>query len=503
MVALIVMDGFGMRRARFGNAIKAARTPNISYLLKNYPSTTLFACGEAVGLPKGQEGNSEAGHINMGAGKVVKQDLVRIDEAIESGAFEENEAIVRAIENAKEKGGNLHLLGLCSDGGVHAKIYFFERIVKMAKARGLRRVFLHLFTDGRDTPVDSGVRFVGALERFLKREGVGQIASIGGRVWGMDREKRWDRLKVAYDAIVRAESKNNFKTAKECIERSYEKGVFDEFVEPSVIAGGRAIEDGDSVIFVNHRTDRAREMTAAISQKGFGEFEVEKFEDLTYVCMTQYDKNFEDVLVAFPPEPKTAPLGKVISDLGLKQFRCSETTKYAHVTFFFNGGEETPFLGEDRKLIETKNLKSFAQFPQMRAREIAREVCKAIESGKYDFVLANLSNCDMVGHTGDFDATVRAVESVDEAVGAIFGACRKVGCDFVLTADHGNADDMLTKDGRPITSHSMSKVPFVVASQRLRDIELRDDGELTDISPTILKILGVDVPGFFSAKPLF
>ena len=503
MVALIIMDGFGMRHARVGNAIKAAKTPNISRLLREYPNTTLFACEGAVGLPKGQEGNSEAGHINMGAGRVVKQDLVRIDEAIESGEFEKNEAIICAIENAKKNGGSLHLLGLCSDGGLHAQIYHFREILKMAKARGLKKVFLHLFTDGRDTPVDSGVKYVLGLERFMKRLGVGKVATIGGRVWGMDREKRYDRLKVAYDAIVWAKSEHCFKTAKECLETSYSRGVFDEFVEPSVIDGGAQILDGDSVVFVNYRTDRAREMTDAISQKGFCEFETKNIKDLTFVCMTQYDKTFKDILIAFPPEEKTPPLGKVISDAGMKQFRCSETTKYAHVTFFFNGGEEKPYEGEDRKLIETKDQKSFADFPLMRAVEISDAVCEAIESGKYDFVLANLSNCDMVGHTGDFGAAVKAVESVDAAVGKICESCKKVGCDFVLTADHGNADDMISKDGRPKTSHSMSKVPFVVISDKFKNIELRSDGELVDISPTILKILGIKIPPYFTRKPLF
>lgn len=503
MVALIVMDGFGLRRARFGNAIKAAKTPNISRLLREYPNTTLFACEGAVGLPKGQEGNSEAGHINMGAGRVVKQDLVRIDEAIEKGEFEKNEAIVCAIENAKKNSGNLHLLGLCSDGGLHAQIYHFKEILKMAKARGQKNVFLHLFTDGRDTPVDSGVKFVEGLERFAKKLGVGKVASVGGRVWGMDREKRYDRLKVAYDAIVCAKAKNNFKTAKECLENSYKNNIFDEFVEPSVIDGGKEICDGDSVVFVNYRTDRAREMTDAISQKDFNAFETKRFKNLTYVCMTQYDQNFKDVLIAFPPEKKLPPLGKVLAGLGLKQFRCSETTKYAHVTFFFNGGEEKPYEGEDRRLIETKDLKSFADFPQMRAAEIAQAVCEAIESKKYDFVLANLSNCDMVGHTGDFEATVKAVESVDAAVGKIYEACKRADCDFLLTADHGNADDMLTKDGKPITSHSMSKVPFVVISDRLKNISLCSDGGLTDISPTVLKVLGEPIPAHFSSKPLF
>ena len=503
MVALIIMDGFGVRRTKFGNAIKAAKTPNIDFILKHYPNTTLFACGGAVGLPKGQEGNSEAGHINMGAGRIVRQDLVRIDEAIENGEFFQNKAILTAINNAKKNHKNLHLLGLCSDGGLHAQISHIKEILKMAKKQGLKDVCLHLFTDGRDTPVDSGIKYVSRLERFMKTLGVGKIVSIGGRVYGMDREKRYDRLKLAYDAIVRAKSKNNFKTAKECLESSYKSGVFDEFVEPSVIDGGRQIEDGDSVIFFNYRTDRAREMTDAISQSEFSEFETKKIKNLTYVCMTEYDKTFKDVLIAFPPEKKTPPLGKVLSDAGLKQFRCSETTKYAHVTFFFNGGEEFSYPGEDRKLIETKNLKNFASFPQMRAKEIAGAVSQAIKSKKYDFILANISNCDMVGHTGDFDATIKAVESVDRAVGDIYKSCKRVGCDFLLTADHGNADDMLTKDGKPVTSHSMSKVPFAVVSDKFEDIKLRKDGELTDISPTVLKMLGIKIPKFFTRKPLF
>lgn len=503
MVALIIMDGFGIRRARYGNAIKAANTPNIDFLLKNYPHTTLSACEGAVGLPQGQEGNSEAGHINMGAGRTVKQDVVRIDDAIKSGDFKNNKAILFAIDRAKKNNKSLHILSLCSDGGLHAKITHLKQILKLAKQCGLNSVYLHLFTDGRDTPVDSGVKYVENVEKFAKRLGVGKIASIGGRVYGMDREKRYDRLKLAYDSIVFAASKNNFKSAKECLENSYKRGIFDEFVEPSVIGGGKQIEDGDSVIFCNYRTDRAREMTDAISQSGFEAFETKKLDDITFVCMTQYDKTFKNVLIAFPPEKKTPPLGKVLSDAGLKQFRCSETTKYAHVTFFFNGGEEFAYPGEDRKLIETKDLKNFADFPQMRAHEIAEAVSWAIESKKYDFVLANLSNCDMIGHTGDFEATVEAVQSVDRAVGMIYDACKKAGCDFLLTADHGNADEMLTKDGKPITSHSMSKVPFVVVSKKFKDIILRDDGELTDISPTILKMLGINIPDFFTRKPLF
>ncbi len=499
MLTLVIMDGFGQRRTALGNAIKAASTPNLDYLKKHYPHTLLKACEGAVGLPKGQEGNSEAGHINMGAGRVVKQDVVRIDEDISNGTFANNKAFIKAINHVKKNNSNLHIFGLCSNGGLHSKITHIKELLKLCKKYDLKRTYLHLFTDGRDTPVDSGVKFVQNLENFAKKLGVGKIASLSGRVYAMDREKRYERLKKSYDAIVLGQAPN-FKNAKSYLLSSYEKGVYDEFIEPVIIDGGKAIQDGDSIIFANYRTDRARELTDAITQQDFEGFDTKQFKNLFYVCMTEYDKTFKDVEIAYHPEPKLPPVGKVIADAGLKQFRVSETTKYAHVTFFFNGGQEEPYKNEDRCLIETKNLKSFASFPQMRAGEIADSVVGAVESGKYDFVLANLSNCDMVGHTGDFEATVKAVESVDKAVGKIVDACKKCGGTLIVTADHGNADNMIDKDGAVVTSHSMSKVPFILISDK--NIELRDDGIISDIAPTVLEILNIKKPKHFTSNSL-
>lgn len=503
MVALIIMDGFGERRTKYGNAIKSAKTPNIDFIRKNYPHTTLLASENAVGLPKGQEGNSEAGHINMGAGKTIWQDLVRINQSIKEGSFVNNPAILQAFKNAKKHRSNLHIIGLCSDGGLHSNLNHLKHILNLANQHEIKNVYLHLFSDGRDTPINSGIKYFQKVDKMLKTLNIGKIATVGGRVYGMDREKRYDRLQLAYEAIVNAKSKNNFKTFKECFNTNYQNNIFDEFIEPATIDGGKQIEDNDSVIFFNYRTDRARELTDAISQKSFNQFPTKKFKNLVFVCMTQYDQTFKDVLIAFPSQQKTPPLGEVLSQNNLKQFRVSETTKYAHVTFFFNGGEEKQYPGEDRQLIETKNIKNFASFPQMRAKEIANSVKNAIQSKKYDFILANLSNCDMVGHTGDFDATIKAVEAVDNAVGIIFKTCIKNNCDMLLTADHGNADTMIDKNNQIVTSHSMSKVPFFVISKKYSDIKFIKNGELTNISPTVLKMLNIKQPKHFTKQPLF
>ena len=496
MVTLIVLDGFGQRRTKHGNAIKHANIPNIKKLLKEYPSTTLGACGGFVGLPKGQEGNSEAGHINRGAGKIIKQDLVRIEESIVNGEFKNNPAFLQAFKNVKTNNSNLHLIGLCSDGGLHSQISHLKLLLSLAKEHNIKNVYLHLFTDGRDTPINSGKKYVKSIENFTRKLGVGKIATIGGRVYGMDREKRYDRLKLAYDSIVHAQSQHNFSSSQKCFEHFYSQNIFDEFISPSVIDGGKTVENKDSVIFFNYRTDRARELTDAMTQKDFSAFSVKPL-DIEFVCFTEYDKTFKDVLIAFPPLPKTPPLGQILSDNQLKQFRVSETTKYAHVTFFFNGGQENPFVGEDRELIETKNLKDFSSFPQMRAKEIAQSVAKAVKSEKYDFILANLSNCDMIGHTGNFQATIKAVEAVDKAVGEIYKACKLANCHLIVTADHGNADNMLTKDNQPITSHSLSLVPFILISEKFKDVKLKNGLGVANISPTILKLLGIKPPKYF------
>lgn len=499
MVTLLILDGFGYSKAKRGNSIKLQGTPNLDKL-NEYPHTLIKASGEAVGLTEGQMGNSEVGHLNIGAGRVIYQDMLKIGNAVKDGSFNKNEEFLGAINHAKKNNSALHLIGLCSDGGVHSHIDHLKALVDLASKEGLKKVYIHAITDGRDTLVDSGVGFLKQIEKFS--EGKAKIVDICGRVYAMDREKRWDRLKVAYNLYTLGKCEYKCDSATLGLTHSYESGVMDEFVKPIKVGNEGTIRDNDSVIFFNYRTDRAREMTAALTQDNFDGFTRNKLQNLYYCCMTEYDASFKGVHIAFKKDDITDNLSSLVSAAGMKQFHITETTKYAHVTFFFNGLIETPYPGEDRKLIETIDSPSFADFPRMRAKEITKGAIEAIESGKYDFVLINLSNPDMIGHTGNIKAAMEAVEEVDKDAYQIAMATLKMGGHCIVTADHGNCEEMLDKDGNMLTSHTTNPVPLWLVSEKYKNVELIKDGKLANIAPTILKMLKIKKPKTM-INPLF
>ncbi len=489
-ILLCIMDGFGKNPSDYGNAIVAAKTPNLDSLFANYPLTYIGASGLDVGLPDGQMGNSEVGHTNIGAGRVVYQELTRISKSISDGDFFENEAFVKAVENCKKNGSALHLMGLVSDGGVHSHNTHLYALLELAKRNGLEKVFVHCFMDGRDVPPTSGKDFLVELYRKCAEIGVGTIASVMGRYYVMDREKKWDRVEKAYRAMTALDAPA-FTCAKEMMEKSYADGVTDEFIVPCVNEKAEAVKSGDSVVFFNFRPDRAREITRAFVDSEFDGFKRDEMLDLYYVCMTQYDETMPNVDVAYKPERITMPLGEVISNAGMKQLRIAEYTKYAHVTFFLNGGEETVYEGEDRSLTDSPNVATYDMQPEMSAYIVADKVVKAVESEQYDAIMLNFANCDMVGHTGIFDAAVAAVEAVDECVGKVVDAVMAKGGVVLITADHGNADKMCEEDGSPFTAHTTFPVPFCVVGY---DCELKEGGKLCDIAPTMLQIMGLEQP---------
>lgn len=494
-VVLTIMDGFGINSAQKNNAIYSAKTPNLDRFMSIYPHTQIGASGMDVGLPNGQMGNSEVGHTNIGAGRVVYQELTRITKSISDGDFFENPVLTGAMDNCLEKGTALHLAGLLSDGGVHSHNTHLWGLLELAKKKGIKKVYIHALLDGRDVPPASGIEYVKEAYKKLEEIGVGQLATMAGRYYGMDRDTQWGRVQKAYDAIAKG---NGLKAdcPVKALENSYatkdEDGKFitDEFVIPTVIGDYKGIEKDDSFIFFNFRPDRAREITRAFVDPEFAGFERELV-PLYYVCMTEYDATMPNVKVAFAPEELKMTMGETLSKAGLTQLRIAETTKYAHVTFFFNGGEEVKFEGEDRILIPTPDVSTFDLKPEMSAYPVCDAVCEAIESGKYDVVILNFANCDMVGHTGVFDAAVKAVETVDECVGRVVESTLKMGGVTLITADHGNADCMASEDGTPFTAHTTNPVPFIVCGY---DCELREGGRLADISPTMLKILGIEQP---------
>ncbi len=496
-VVLTIMDGFGFNNDTIGNAIHTAATPNLDNIFSNCPTTQIGASGLDVGLPDGQMGNSEVGHTNIGAGRVVYQELTRITKSIADGDFYENEALCAAVENAKKNGAALHLMGLLSDGGVHSHIEHLYALVELAKKKGLSEVYIHALLDGRDVPPSSAADFIDAANEKLAEIGVGKIATVMGRFYGMDRDNRWDRVERAYAALVYGEGvKTNDAAA--AVRESYTqidadgKNITDEFVLPTVVEGSRRIASGDSVVFFNFRPDRAREITRTFVDADFSGFERKTGKlDLYYVCMTQYDASMPNVDVAFRPQSLNNTLGEYLASKGLTQLRIAETEKYAHVTFFFNGGREVEFKGEDRILVNSPKVATYDLQPEMSAEPVCDKVCEAIKSGKYDVVILNFANCDMVGHTGFFDAAVKAVETVDKCVGAVRAATEDMGGVMLLTADHGNADRMLDTDGSPFTAHTTNPVPFSVIGM---DCELREGGKLCDISPTILKVLELEQP---------
>ena len=488
---LIIMDGFGLRKETMGNAIANARTPNLNKLFAENPGCQLEASGLAVGLPEGQMGNSEVGHTNIGAGRVVFQDLPRISKAITDGDFFQNEAYAAAMDACKEKGTALHLMGLLSDGGVHSHITHLYALLEMAKKRGLSRVFVHCFLDGRDVPPASGRDYVAALAAKCAELGVGTIATVMGRYYAMDRDKRWDRVQTAFDAIANGEGEKAADPVA-AVQKSYDAGVTDEFVVPVVCAGDAQVREGDSIIFFNFRPDRAREITRCFVDPDFTDVERKRgFQKVQFVCTTEYDATMPNVTIAFPHHELRNTFGEYISDLGLTQLRIAETEKYAHVTFFFNGGVEKVFPGEDRALIPSPKVPTYDLKPSMSAVEVTDEAVKRIESGAYDVVILNFANCDMVGHTGVYEAARLAVETVDECVARVVEATTKLGGVALITADHGNAERMLEDDGvTPYTAHTTNPVPFYIVGA---NVKLRN-GRLADIAPTMLDLMGLKKP---------
>ncbi len=487
---LIIMDGYGLRDSSEGNAVKNARTPHLTQYMAEYPHTTLSASGLDVGLPVGQIGNSEVGHTNMGAGRVVFQDLPRITRAIEDASFFQNEAYLSAMHACKERGTALHLMGLLSDGGVHSHITHLYALLRMAKAQGLEKVYLHAFLDGRDVSPSSGKGFVENCAAMCKTLGVGQIATVTGRYYAMDRDCRWERLQKAYDALVLGEGVDD-PDPVHAVQASYDAHVTDEFVLPTVCVRDAQIREGDSVIFYNFRPDRAREITRCFVDPDFTGVERKNgFFPVQFVCTTEYDASMPNVSVAFPKEHLNNTLGEYLSHMGLTQLRIAETEKYAHVTFFFNGGVETVYPGEDRVLIPPPMGPTYDLKPDMSAREVTDEAVARIESGNYDVIVLNFANCDMVGHTGVYEAARLAVEAVDECVARVVEATAGMGGISLITADHGNAEQMADEEGRPFTAHTTNPVPFIIIGA---DVKLRS-GRLADIAPTMLDLMGLSKP---------
>ncbi|MBE6732627.1 MAG: 2,3-bisphosphoglycerate-independent phosphoglycerate mutase [Ruminococcaceae bacterium] len=490
-VVLCIMDGFGIRDVKEGNAIEAANTPNLTKFFNENPFTTIGASGLDVGLPDGQMGNSEVGHTNIGAGRVVYQMLVKISKSITDGDFFDIAALKNAVENCKKNDSALHFIGLLSDGGVHSHIEHLYGLLELAKRNNLKKVYVHCLMDGRDVSTTSGVGFIKDLQQKMKEIGVGEIATIAGRYYAMDRDFAWDRVEKAYSAFVYGEGIQN-TDAVDAMEKSYSAGVTDEFIVPTVVNKCGVIKANDSVVSFNFRPDRARQFTRTFVDEAFDGFERKNgFFPLNYVCMTQYDETMPNVEVAFPPEELKMTLGEYLAANNMTQLRIAETQKYAHVTFFFNGGEEKTFDGEDRVLIQSPDVPTFDLQPEMSAYPVCDAVCDKINSGKYDAVILNFANCDMVGHTGVFEAAVKAVEAVDECVGRVVNATTDMGGAVIITADHGNADYMFDEEGNPFTPHTTNPVPFCVVGYPCK---LREGGKLADIAPSMLKILGLNKP---------
>ncbi|MCB2228433.1 MAG: 2,3-bisphosphoglycerate-independent phosphoglycerate mutase [Desulfarculaceae bacterium] len=508
-VALIILDGWGINESEEGNAVRLAKTPFIDSLFADYPHTSLKCSGEAVGLPEGQMGNSEVGHLNLGAGRVVYQDITRINLAVANGELGANPEFQKAFAVAKEDGRALHLLGLLSDGGVHSLITHLEAIIAAAEAAGVERIYIHAFLDGRDTPPDSGAGYLKQLEDFLNQHPAGRIASVGGRYWGMDRDKRWDRVEKAYDALVKGQGRQagDLVTA---VEEDYSNGEYDEFIKPTVLINEHgqpmgSIADGDAVIFFNFRADRARELTWVFNDPDFKEFDVSGRPKLGYyVCMTQYDEHL-GAPVAFPPQTVEQTLAEVVSAAGKSQLHIAETEKYAHVTFFFNGGMEDPVPGEDRVLVPSpKEVATYDQKPSMSAVEVTDEVVARIAADRYDLIVMNYANGDMVGHTGVLAAAIEAMETLDKCLARVVPALLEAGGRALVTADHGNAEQMVDPvTGGPYTAHTASNpVPLILVDPSREEAGLRADGALCDVAPTVLELMGLAQPSAMTGRSL-
>ncbi len=508
ITALLILDGFGYRKEKEGNAIKTDGVANIKALWDSYPHTLLQASGMDVGLPAGQMGNSEVGHLNIGAGRIVYQEFTRISKSIDDGEFFQNPAFLGAVENCKKHDSALHLMGLCSDGGVHSHLTHLYALLKLAKDHGLEKVYVHCFMDGRDVPPTSGKGYVEQVDAKLKELGVGRIATVMGRYYAMDRDNRFERVEKAYAALTYGEGLTA-SNAAEAMQQSYDAGVTDEFVVPTVVlTDGKptaTIQAQDSVIFYNFRPDRAREISRAYIFEDFDGFERKNgFFPLYYVSMTQYDKTFEGHLqIAFKPQSMHNTLGEYLAKMGKTQLRIAETEKYAHVTFFFNGGVEAPNEGEDRALIASPKVATYDLKPEMSAYEVTDEAVRRIESGKYDVMILNFANCDMVGHTGVMDAAVAAVHAVDSCVRMVVEAIQKTGGRCIITADHGNAEYMWDEKAQvPFTAHTTNPVPCILVDDSRKSVELREGGRLCDLAPTLLDLMELPVPQEMTGKTL-
>lgn len=501
-VMLMILDGFGINNNIEGNAIKQCQLPNINGLLRKYPNTVIHTSGLDVGLPEGQMGNSEVGHMNIGAGRVVYQDLTRIAKSIKDGDFYENPTFTDAIENCKKNNSSLHIYGLVSDGGVHSHIEHLYALLRLAKNKGLQKVYVHCFLDGRDTPPQSAKGYIEALEAHMRDLGVGKVATVMGRYYAMDRDNRWSRVELAYNAMANGKGEYAL-SAIEAVEQSYSKQEADEFVKPTVIIEDckpvGKIDNGDSIIFFNFRSDRAREITRTFADNQFEGFKREKI-NVFYVCMTEYDVDIKNVEIAFKPINLNNTLGEYLSKLGYTQLRIAETEKYAHVTFFFNGGIESPFKNEERILVPSPKVATYDMQPEMSAPEVTDLLISEVESKKYNFILINYANCDMVGHTGNMEAAKKAVCVIDSLVGRVVDAMQKVNGIVIITADHGNAEQMIDYNtGEPYTAHTTNVVPLILIGDG--HVKLQE-GRLSDIAPTIIEIMGERLPEEMIGKSL-
>jgi 2,3-bisphosphoglycerate-independent phosphoglycerate mutase len=503
---LMILDGWGIAPACEGNAVSRAETPNLDKLFAEHPSTSLLTSGKAVGLPDGQMGNSEVGHLNIGAGRTVFQSLTRIDDAIETGEFFKNPVLLEAVKKAKDGGGAFHIMGLIGPGGVHSYKTHITALAELAKRHDIDKVYMHAWLDGRDTPPMSALEYMRELESDIAKIGVGKVATISGRYYAMDRDNRWDRIEKAYDALTIGNGLHSV-SAEMAIRESYNRCETDEFVLPTNIYadGGEpvTVADGDSVVFANFRPDRARELTRALTEpETVGFIARKKVENLYFVTMTEYDDTLKRVHIAYPPEPIKNTLAEYISNLGFAQLHIAETEKYAHVTFFFNGGVETPYPGEDRILVPSPKVATYDSKPDMSAYEVCERVVAEIKAEKYDLIILNFANMDMVGHTGVIKAAIKAVEAVDYCVGCITGAIAKAHGQLLITADHGNSEDMLTPDDEVVTAHSTNPVPLILFRADDLDTSLKDGGALSDIAPTLLDMMGLDKPAEMTGRSL-
>ena len=499
---LCILDGYGLRKEKENNAVALANKPNLDKIFEEYNMVEGMASGTYVGLPEGQMGNSEVGHLNIGAGRIVYQDLTRISKAIDDGDFFTNEALMKAVNHSLENNSAFHIMGLLSNGGVHTHNSHLYALLELAKRNGLKKVYVHCFMDGRDTPPSNGIKFVKELEDEIKRIGVGKIATLCGRYYAMDRDKNYDRVKIAYDLLTKKIGEK-YDSAVTATETSYKNNLTDEFIKPCIIVDDEDsyIKDNDSVVFFNFRPDRARQISRAFCDDDFTFFDRKKINNLVYVCMTEYDPTINNKLVAFGEKEIKDHLGEVVANAGLMQLRTAETEKYAHVTFFFNGGKEEPCKNEERALVPSpKEVPTYDLKPEMSAPKVCENVVNAVDSGKYDLIVVNFANPDMVGHTGVLEAAIKAIETVDTCVGKIFDKIIEKNSNMFIIADHGNAELMKDENGNPYTAHTNNPVPFCLITPE--KYKLKEGGRLCDVAPTILKLMGIKQPELMTGIPL-